>query len=269
MAKILIAGIGYIGLSLAEKLKSLGHEVIGLCRSHKTVEFNVIQKDILNLKAVDLPDGIDYVFYMLSADERTPKAYQYAYVKGVAHLLSLLKNQEIKRFFYISSTGVYPSTQTGIITEQTKFTPDAFTGKALLEGETVVRKSGCPFTIVRFGGLYGPGRVSLLNRVMAREAQLSTTDIYTNRIHQADAVGMLVHLLNLPNVESLYLGVDCECVTYNEVLSWLATECNVSLKTCGTPNRPSKQISNQKILESGYKFIYPSYKEGYISLLKT
>jgi hypothetical protein len=31
--------------------------------------------------------------------------------------------------------------------------------------------------------------------------------------------------------------------------------------------RGNKRISNRKILDAGYKFLYPSYREGYTALL--
>ena len=40
--------------------------------------------------------------------------------------------------------------------------PSRYNGRVLLEGEQVAQRSGLDYTNVRFGGIYGPGRMRLL-----------------------------------------------------------------------------------------------------------
>ena len=107
--------------------------------------------------------------------------------------------------------------------------------------------------------------------VKEKKATLSKDPIYTNRIHIEDAARILVHLMQLENPDSLYLGVDSSPSAKNEVISFIAEKLGAELSqikdTGNSPMRSNKRCSNKKILESGFSFLYPSYKEGYSELL--
>lgn len=268
MANILIAGYGYVGSALADELMRDNHQVWAICRSAKQVNFTLIQKDLFSLNAQDIPQDIDYVFYMLSAGERSIDAYQKAYPQGLRQLLGCLDLTNIKRLFYISSTGVYANSDQWQ-DESAQIKPNNEFSKVLLEAEQVALAAAVPATVIRFGGLYGPGRTSLIDKVKQGQATLSEQDHYTNRIHRVDAARVCVHLMNMTAPESCYNGVDCACVPYNEVVQYLAKQLGVAPPTERAPlSRPSKKISNRKLLSTGFSFKYPSYKEGYLSLLQ-
>ncbi len=48
-----------------------------------------------------------------------------------------------------------------------------------------------PPTVVRFGGIYGPGRNYFLNQVVTGKILRSSEPIYTNRIHLEDCAAVL------------------------------------------------------------------------------
>ena len=97
---------------------------------------------------------------------------------------------------------------------------------------------------------------------------------YTNRIHRDDCACVLEHLLALASPERLYLGVDCEPADEALVLRWLAEQLGVppparehtrdsaTLRPSG-----SKRAANARLLATGYRFLYPSFREGYSALL--
>ena len=82
---------------------------------------------------------------------------------------------------------------------------------------------------------------------------------------------------------NLYLGVDHKPVAKYEVMKWLASQLAIDPATLSTtetatrslapemPMPPSsvsgKRCSNRRILDSGYRFIYPDYTKGYGELL--
>ena len=100
---------------------------------------------------------------------------------------------------------------------------------------------------------------------------------FTNRIHRDDAVGALLHLLALPTEElaPIYVGVDREPADRNDVVRWLAQRLGVEVREEeeGATGRvlrrdTNKQCSSERLVASGYRFRYPSYREGYGALLE-
>lgn len=160
-----------------------------------------------------LPPALDFVFYTAAPDHSTEEGYQSTYVDGLHHLLAALAGQphKLRHFFFTSSTGVYGQT-TGEWVDETSLTePEHFSGTLQLAAEQVVLNSGFPATVVRLGVIYGPGRTRLIDTVRQGPAVCSDESLqFTNRIHRDDCAGVLRHLMELPQPDRLYLGVDHE-----------------------------------------------------------
>jgi nucleoside-diphosphate-sugar epimerase len=145
----------------------------------------------------------------------------------------------------------------------------------VLEGERVLLHGPFPATVLRLGGIYGPGRSSLIERV--RQGLATCRDgppLYTNRIHRDDCAGALHHLMTLPHPDSLYIGVDHEAADYCDVLHWLAAQLGASPPrveaSSGTDtrrHRTNKRCRHDRLIASGYVFRYPTFREGYEALL--
>ncbi len=278
MANILIAGCGDVGCLLGTELSQNGHTVFGLRRNVDALP-DCIQPVEANLTGVikNLPEQIDYVFYMASAGKYKDSAYYQAYVSGLKNLLKALEGQTIKRFFFISSTSVFGQEEGELVTESSPTYDNSFSTKRILEGEEIALECDYPSTVVRFGGIYGPGRTHLIDLVRSGKARCME-DVWSNRIHSADCSGILTHLLTLnekqpETVESLYVGVDNLPTLSCEVYEWLAEELSVAevehkeSSESARLMRSNKRISNAKIRATGYEFRYPTYKDGYLELI--
>jgi hypothetical protein len=68
-------------------------------------------------------------------------------------------------------------------------------------------------------------------------------------------------------LETLYLATDCAPVTQHELRGWLAEQLNVELIDEIVEQKAIRRCSNQRLLDSGYEFLYPSYKVGYKVLI--
>lgn len=278
MANILIAGCGDVGCLLGTELTQQGHKVFGLRRNIDALP-DFIHPIEANLTGTiqDLPEQIDYVFYMASAGKYKDSAYYQAYVSGLKNLLHALQGQAIKRLFFISSSSVFGQHDGELVSESSPTHDTSFSTKRILEGEAVALESEYPATVVRFGGIYGPGRTHLIDLMRAGKAHCME-DAWSNRIHSSDCAGILTHLLNLneshpEDVESLYVGVDNQPSLACEVYEWLAEElCLPEVEHKESSEnarmmRSNKRISNAKIRATGYEFKYPTYKDGYIDLI--
>jgi nucleoside-diphosphate-sugar epimerase len=283
-ARALVTGAGYLGSALAERLVGAGHGVVVLRRSDAPppAGARAFRADLARPGTLDELPEVELVFYTAAADERSDAAYERAYVAGAARLVERLARMPTppRRLLYVSSTAVYAQGDGAWVDEASPTEPSAFAGRRLLEGEARALAAPFPATVVRLGGLYGPGRTSLVERVRLGTARASRG--FTNRIHRDDAAAALAHLAELSDAGACYLGVDSEPAPEAEVLAWLAGRLGVAAPReeealavgdgsraagDGAPARGNKRCSNARLLATGFRFRYPTYREGYEALL--
>lgn len=280
MARILIAGCGYVGCALGERLVADSHEVFGLRRRPAAMPSGVqlIEADLAVAGSLrDLPSGIDKVVYAAGPGGRDDAYYRTAYVEGLGRLLEALEQQAQRpeRVIFVSSTSVYAQSNGSWVDEGSETAPKAHNGRRLLEAEALLRDAPFRSVVLRFAGIYGPRRTRLLDRVRTGQAtyQQGVTR-YTNRIHRDDCAGALRHLLFLDDPEDLYLGVDCEPAEDVEVMRFLAGTLGAAeprvahgadRERAGGSN---KRCRNQRLLDSGYTFEYPTFREGYAEVIR-
>ena len=272
--RILIAGCGYVGTALARMLVQDGHDVFGLRRDPGGLPDGVIPvaADLATGTGMaEVPGALDACVTAISPDGRAEDAYEAAYVRAVTNLRSQLQveSPDLQRWVFTSSTAVYGDESGGWVDEDTSTSPSSFAGRTVLGGERLVLDSGAPHpTVVRLGGIYGPGRTRLLDRVGRGEATCPPEPTYTNRIHRDDAAGAIRHLLALDDPATVYLGVDTDPAERCEVLTWLAEQLGAPPPGPGPGStRGNKRASSARLQASGYRFRYPSFREGYRAIL--
>lgn len=279
---VLIIGCGDIGITLGRELLAEGHSVTGVRRHADALAGTGITPLALDLNTLDdqgadaLPEA-DYVIYTVSADRFEESAYQSAYPDGLKRVLGVLTQHKTppKRVFFVSSTSVYGQQEGEIINEQSPASAQSFSGLLMREAEQALLDHEIPGTVVRFSGIYGPGRDRLIRQVAEGRVAAITPEIYSNRIHRNDCTGILHHLINRQErgdtLEPLYLGSDGEPATLHAVMSWLAGLLKVeATETMQSPlrRRASKRCDNGRVVASGYVFQYPSFREGYAQVLR-
>jgi nucleoside-diphosphate-sugar epimerase len=176
-----------------------------------------------------------------------------------------------KLIVFVSSTAVYNQMDGSWVDEDSPVEPESYSGKRLLEAEQIIRTSGFTNVVVRFSGIYGPGRNRLIEQV--RQGRASKSPHFTNRIHADDCAGVIAHLLELRHqnipLASVYLATDSAPTPMIEVVTWLAKQLGVSdfLSEDAINERGNKRCSNQQLLASGFTFRYPGFKNGYSAML--
>jgi nucleoside-diphosphate-sugar epimerase len=280
MANILIAGCGYVGTALGLRLAAAGHVVWGIRRSAEGLPSGIrhVAADLTIPETLrELPPALDVVFYTAAPNGPDEAAYRAIYVDGLRYVLEALvrQHQSPQRVLLTSSTAVYAQLGGEWVDETSPTEPQHFTGRRVLEGERVLLDGPFPATVLRLGGIYGPGRTSLIERV--RQGLATCRDgppLYTNRIHRDDCAGALHHLMTLPQPDSRYIAVDHEPADYCDVLCWLAAQLGAppprveaSSGTDTRRHRTNKRCRHDKLITSGYVFRYPTFREGYAALL--
>ncbi len=278
-SRVLIAGCGYVGTALGEQLAAEGHDVFGLRRevsllpkAIRPVAADLSRADTLR----DLPGPFDIVFYTAGSAGHTDEAYRAAYVEGLRNVLDALGAlpSPPRRVIFTSSTAVYAQTDGGWVDENSPTEPDSFSGRRLLEAERMLAESPFETVSLRLGGIYGPGRTGLIDRVRRGDARRELGRVrYLNLIHRDDIVGALMHLMRIENPGNIYVGVDDEPQEYNALVEWIAEKIGVAPppfsdqpQTRGRAAH-SRRCSNTRLRESGYSFVYPSCKQGYAELM--
>jgi nucleoside-diphosphate-sugar epimerase len=280
MSKILIVGAGDVGGRIARELAILGHQVWAVRRTLHAAEMfdsggtlTWLVGDVTRPETLQFPTELDVVISALAPSEPGMTAYEQVYVGGARAVQQALQGQALCRQFWLSSTGVYGEDAGEWINEETPAKPSRDTAALLLVAEDVVRQAPWPSTIVRLGGLYGPGRERLVRRVREGQPMQVTPPSWTNRLHVADASGLVVHLvqqcLQGSHVESLLLGVDNAPTPQHEVLEWLAEQLQVPVppEKAEPSKSQGKRVKNAALQRSGYVLRYPSFRDGYLTLL--
>jgi len=278
---VLIAGCGYVGSRLAEYLIDDGHVVHGLKRTPKNMPdgTHAIAADVTDPETLEaLPTAVDALVYSVSPGGRSEEEYRAAYLHGFRNVLERLADTGNlpDRVILVSSTGIYGQTQGERVDEETPPGPSTPTGRVLLQAEEAALEASPATAVLRLGGIYGPGRTRIIEKVRSGEAGCPPVDRYSNRIHRDDAAGAMRHLLGLDDPERLYLGVDREPASLREVYRWIAARTGAP-DPCRTVEADAveshgrggtnKRCLGIRLVESGYTFRYRSYREGYGALL--
>lgn len=185
---------------------------------------------------------------------------------------------------FVSSSSVYGQNSGEWVNEESDTFPEKDTAKVLLKTEALLRDSGISSCALRFSGIYGPGRYFLIRQV----AKGILGDLaYTNRIHAEDCAGIIAFLIQRfysdNHLPKILIGSDCKAVGSQTVRQWIAKTLNEiktdfsltdsSGETPGTQgskrvNGMNKRCDNSRLINLGYRFRYPSYKEGFPELIR-
>lgn len=262
MRSCLIAGCGDVGTRLGLRLAASGVEVHALTR--RSVPPAPLRGHHVDLAAPNLavPRGLaaDALVYLPAPARRDEASYRTLFVDGPARLLDALAAPP-RRVVFVSSTAVHGEDGGGWVDEDTPPQPRTWNGQVLLEAEQRLRERVAGLVVVRFAGIYGPGREALLARVRAGHG--GAAGHWTNRIHVDDAAAALQHLLGLAAPAGLYLGSDGHPAPEAEVMHWIAQRMGVAV-AAPTPGPPSgRRIRATRLAQSGFACAWPDYRAGY------
>ena len=272
MSRVLIAGCGYVGTVAAKLFQAAGWTVEGWTRSGKA---ELEPGSGCLVRAVDLEDAnqvraaagtFDLVIHSASTRGGDAAAYGRIYLEGARHLCERFADAAM---VFVSSTSVYGQRSGEWVTEESAAEPEPATGRILREAEDLVRQRGG--TIVRFAGLYGPGRSALLQRVLRGEAMLDPRDDrFVNSLHRDDAASALLFLGSMqpPAGGQIYNVADNLPLALSECYRWLAGKLHRPLTAVGAAPRPgrrgesNKRVSNAKLRQAGWLPAFPSFIAG-------
>lgn len=272
--RVLLIGCGDLGQRVARRFLARGDEVLAL-RRHPPADgadgIRWLQGDISRPDTLPaLPHGVTRLIHLPAPGAREAEAYRAVFIDGLKHVLDALDTSQLKRIVFISSSAVYGEHEGGWVDEDTPPAPLGVNGRVLLEAEAALAACGLPSTALRLAGLYGPGRLQLIERLRQGEAGAPIRpEHWANRIHIDDAAAAVVHLALLPEAAPVYIGCDDTPLPLHELYADLARLIGAPapLVAPAPANVGSKKLSNARLRASGFALQWPDSRLGYAALL--
>lgn len=250
---ISILGCGWLGLPLAKKLVEEGHAVKGSTTSReKMSQFSSegiipylinlhsegIQGDVTaflsdaDVLIIDIPPG-------LRGDSDAN------FIGKIGRLQDYLQKSGVKNVLFVSSTSVYEdSREIPVYTENEPANGTAENSKQLRSAEELLRNSESFFTsIVRFGGLFGPGRNPV--NYLSGKKNIKDPKAPVNLIHLEDCIGIIIEIIKKEAWGEIFNAASPEHPTKEDHYSRKAEENNLPL-----PEFDQDVVSKGKIITS-------------------
>lgn len=255
--KIGVIGIGWLGLPLVKALLNQGHEVIGTNRSGYTElrhsRFELIRFDPEAGKNMDLLQlgTCDLVILAFPPSRESQRAYAKDCIRITNHISTTCK------VILISSTSIYPD-KPGTYRETDLNTDVSRQNKIGYAEETLQTILLQRLTIIRMGGLTGPGRYPV--KFMARSEKIYIGNEPVNVIHLDDAIGIILYVIDKQlwnrELNAVSTAHPSKKAFYLKMASDLHTDAPI-FREAPENERSERIISNECILEAGYHFLYP------------
>lgn len=161
---------GFIGSNLAERLLSLGHDVVGIDNLAYGVREQIPDgvrfhhTDIRDARLQHSFEGVDAIFHLAAKNciadcQQDPVETSDINVTGTARVFEAARGAGVRRVIYAESSALYEGT--GIFpTPETESAPRSFYAVSKLAGanfaEAFTRFHGLDTTALRYFGVYGP-----------------------------------------------------------------------------------------------------------------
>jgi nucleoside-diphosphate-sugar epimerase len=273
MARILIAGCGYVGEATADLFHSSGWDVEGCVHSNESAARLSVKP--YSIRAIDISQrgevakhagAFDAVIHCASSGGGDAGAYYKIYLNGARHLL---ENFPKAKILFTSSTSVYAQQDGSTVTEKSETKPQRETSRILLEAEHLILEKGG--IVARLAGIYGPRRSALLKKFLNGTATIDpNNDRFVNQVHRDDIASALFLLLSREARTSaqIYNVVDDQPLLQSECYRWLAQRLNRSIPPSAKSEQPrkrgdtNKRVSNAKLHQLGWAPVYPTFADA-------
>lgn len=285
---VLVAGCGTVGTRVGLAWAAAGARVVGARRRAERIPapLEAVGADFADPDSLGPLRGrrFDLVYYIATPDRYDDGGYKRAYVDGLGNVLDAVLPDPSgsapdapPRVVFVSSTSVYGQSRGEWVDEESPTHPQSFSGRRTLEAEGVLaRRAGIEPVAVRFGGIYGPGRERLVRTIAEGRPCHDDPPRWTNRIHEDDVVGVLMHVGGMATPAPRYLGVDREPATDCRVADFIAARLGLPRplrQQSGDAGEvgvrgANKRCRSDRLVESGYRFRFPTFREGYGALLR-
>jgi nucleoside-diphosphate-sugar epimerase len=266
---ILVVGCGYLGGRVATAWRDRGRVVHVLTRSRAgelaAAGFHPIVGDVTDPASLSQLPKVDTVLYAVARDRSSRQSMHDVYVTGLSNVLAALPPPA--KFLYVSSSSVYGQTAGEWVTEDSPTDPAEESGRVVLEAEQLLRSQVPAAIVLRFAGIYGPGRLLREKEIRAGTPLVGDADKWLNLIHVDDGVRAILAAEARAEPGEIYNVSDGEPVTRRDYYSELARILGAPpARFVPGPNargQTHRRVSNAKAGER-LEFVpqFPHYRAG-------
>lgn len=268
-----IIGCGYVGKAVAQRWRSTLTVTATTTTPDRVAALESVAQRVQVVKGND-EGGVrsllqDQAIVLLSVGAPNAAAYEETYLQTAKTLVAVLKDvPTVQQVIYTGSYAVYGDRQGAWVDETSEIAPANRNGELLAETEQVLLSAASDslkVCVLRLGGIYGPGRE--LTKIFGRAAGTTRPgngEDAANWVHLDDIVGA-IDFARQQSLTGLYNLVGTVPTTTGVLLERLFTAHglpNVTWDASQSSTRPyNARVSNQKLREAGYQFLYPQILE--------
>ena len=192
---------------------------------------------------------------------------------------ALSKGRRVKRFIYISTTGVYGDCGGQLISETQAVQPQNLRAVRRVDAERQLRawaiQQGVSVVILRVPGIYAGNRLPVDRLQKVTPALLESEDVFTNHIHADDLARLTILSMYRASSQRVINACDNSDLKMADYFDLVADKMNLprpprvdkeTLKTLVSPQllsfmQESRRISNARLQEIGFQFLYPTVQD--------
>jgi nucleoside-diphosphate-sugar epimerase len=272
----LVIGCGYLGQRVALRWLTAGHRVFATTRSDARAEqlarsgLQPIRCDVVDPSSLRGLPAVETVLCSVGFDRGAGRSLREVYVNGLDNVLAALPAPG--RFLHVSSTGVYGQCLGEEVDEAAATEPQEESGRVVLEAEGVLRRRLPAAVVLRFAGIYGPGRLLRGQALRAGEPLVGDPEKWLNLIHVEDGASAVLAADERGRPGEVYNVADDRPVRRRDFYDFLARLLGAPEPRFVPPapdaplpghERANRRVSNRRLRqELGVALRYPTYREG-------
>jgi nucleoside-diphosphate-sugar epimerase len=275
---VLVAGCGWLGTALARRFLARGDRVTGIRRDPAraaalaSMGVEPLVLDLAQVGADARLPAVDAIVACQSAGADTEAAYRASYLDANRTLLAAAERAGAG-LVYTGSTGVFGQRDGSDVDETTPPAPASATAEVLVLAEQLIlaaAAAGTRASILRLSGLYGPGRVGIVERVRAGTLALGPgDDAWMNFCHQDDAATFVIAALDRASRSAVFHGSDAGPARRREVVEWIAARAGIAPprgeRSAPGPNRRILSARTRAALSVDLR--WPTFADGLAPLV--
>jgi UDP-glucose 4-epimerase len=261
---VVTGAAGFVGSHLADRLLSLGHEVVGVdcftdyydralkeantASARENARFRLVEGDLCSMELRALLDGADYLFHLAGQAGVRPSwgssfaIYTQHNIAATQRLLEAAKAASLRKLVFASSSSVYGDAKQLPVTEETLPAPVSPYGVTKLAAEQLctlyAKVYGLPAVSLRLFTVYGPRQRPdmAIRRFLEAARNGETVAVYGDGeqsrdfTYVQDAVDAFVRALDAPPEERVFNVCGGSRVTVNELLGLIEDVTNLPMR---------------------------------------
>lgn len=264
----LIIGCGYLGSRVGALWRADGQRVLATTRSRhaelSALGLEPVRCDVLDPESCKTLPEVKTVLHCVGFDRRGGASMRDVYVRGLENVLAGLPKPG--RFLYVSSTSVYGQSGGEEVDEDSATEPGSDNGRIVLEAEQVLRRICPDAVILRFAGIYGPGRNVARQNIEKGLPLEGDPERWLNLIHVDDGAAAILAAEKHAWPGEIYNVSDGHPARRREYFEHLAKVLGLPApRFCPVTQEggPNRRIGNRRMCqELGFSPRFKCYKDG-------